>query len=167
MVKNYFQGENMKKLMLIVSLLFTMNLSAASPLNWDVDVKDSMCYYLGHSWDRYTAPRENTCHNIRKIATSNIGWEATYNKSITSYNHEGNWMWVVVDVFGVPSSEPQVTYKYKTLSAHYYQNIVNKGIINGTRYYFLYQGDKDWGNVESGNILVKRYSTIKTRLYVK
>jgi hypothetical protein len=71
-------------------------------------------------------------------------------------------MYIAVDVFGVPSNKPSVTYKYRTLNAIYYENIANQGIVNGTRYWFLYQG-----TVSSGDIIVKRYSTEKDRLHVK
>jgi hypothetical protein len=95
----------MKKLMLIVSLLFTINLSAVQ--DWgNVSAKTSMCYYQGYSWNRYTLPQANTCYNIRGVQSHFTGWEDTYNKSRTSKDHAGYYMLVAVDVFGVPSDKP-------------------------------------------------------------
>ncbi|MDD2697703.1 MAG: hypothetical protein PHF17_02750 [Arcobacteraceae bacterium] len=163
----------MKKIILIVSLFFTINLSAAEYIG-NVDVSTSGC--VNYKWDRYTQPQANICYDIYGIQAEYIDYYGTkyYNSgeivkgftSSTTYNHEGSWMYIAVDVFGVPTNQPNVTYKYKTLSAPYYENIVNNGIVNGTRYWFLYQGDSNWGNVESGNIIVKEYATEKDSLYI-
>jgi hypothetical protein len=62
-------------------------------------------------------------------------------------------MWVFVDVFGVPANEPEVHFNYNYLNAYYYQHISNNGIVNGTRYWFYYNG-----NVSSGSLKVKRHN---------
>lgn len=53
-------------------------------------------------------------------------------------------MRIAVDVFGVPANEPTVMYKYQTLNAVGYTQLINYNsnptIVNGTRYYFDYNG---------------------------
>ncbi len=173
----------MKKLMLVVSLLFTINLSAAKHIG-NVDVSTSGC--VNYKWLHYNSygginkPKANICYDINQVIFNTIRWKGDvydlgrwYTDRVqgttnsTHYDMEGNEIYILVDVFGVPSDEPTVMYKYKTLNALYYQNIVNNGIVNGTRYWFLYQGDSDWGGVESGDIIVKKYATEKDRLQVK
>ena len=75
-------------------------------------------------------------------------------------------MVIVIDVFGVPADEPTVMYKYQTLNATGYEQIINynssPAIINGSRYYFEY-----FGNVGSGDIIVKLHSKYVDELHVQ
>jgi hypothetical protein len=164
----------MKKLMLIVSLLFTINLSAVQ--DWgNVSANSSGC--ANYKWDRYTLPQANTCYDINQVLFHSIRWNGNvydfhrfYSDNVkgytssTHYDLEGNAIYIAVDVFGVPSDEPTVMYKYKTLPLYATQNIINHGIINGTRYWFEYLADRDWGKVNSGDIIVKEYATEKDRV---
>lgn len=154
----------MKKMLLVISLLFTMNLNAAE--HWaPEDMKTSYCYYMGYDWfngdsKTYngTTISSNMCHNILQIyslgtsaidGTQGIGSEYTYNRYDTANDHGGSMLLAVVDVFGLPATEPTVMYKYKTLPLYAYNYIVNyddpNDIVVGQRYYFLYEEDTDWG----------------------
>lgn len=76
----------------------------------------------------------------------------------------------VVDVFGVPNTEPTVMYKYRTLPIVASENIINSNggnIINGKRYVFAYYQDANWGAVDSGDIIVKKYATVVDSLHVQ
>lgn len=167
----------MKKLLLVISLLFTLNLSAAT--NWgDVSVTTSGCQNF--AWDINTDPEADLCFDINAVQSDYVLYNnqqyfdagelvSGYTTS-TYFNHEGNYLLVSVDVFGVPSTQPTVLYKYKTLPLYAFQNIVNYSggnIINGTRYWFVYFADSDWGPVNSGDIIVKKYLDVVDTLYVK
>ncbi|QKJ24042.1 hypothetical protein [Poseidonibacter lekithochrous] len=158
----------MKKIVLLMALaLSSISLNAASLLG-QVSVKDSMCYYWGNSWTHPTLPNANTCFDIRNVYTNLNRWDngSHGNVTKTSKNLEGDYMLIQVDVFGVPANEPTVMYKYQTLNAVGYEQIVNydsnPAIINGSRYWFQYRG-----NVGSGDIIVKHYANYVDELEVR
>lgn len=154
----------MKKIILIVSLFFTINLSAGQYIG-DVDVSTSGC--VNYKWDTSIQPQANICYDINQVLFHSIRWEGVVyelgdwysdnvkgSKSSTYYDIEGNAVYILVDVFGVPSNQPEVEYNYIPLTAVAYQHIVNNGIVNGTRFWFEYNG-----NVGSGNLKVRRYNS--------
>lgn len=113
-------------------------------------------------------PQANTCFDIRNVGTDLNGWDNGSHGSATTtaQNLEGSVMYILVDVFGVPADEPTVMYKYQTLYAVGYEQIVNynssPAIINGKRYWFKYNS-----NVGSGDIIVKHYSNYVDQIHVK
>jgi len=161
----------MKKILLVISLLFTINLSA-------VDISESSC--KNFAWDSNTAPQADLCFDIQYILPEYILYNgnAYYGyyedvkgyQSSTSLNHEGSFLYIYVDVFGVPNTQPTVMYKYKTLPIVASENIINTNggnIINGKRYVYKYQEDSDWGPVNSGDIIVKKYTNVVDSIHVQ
>ncbi len=164
----------MKKLIftiLSLSVLFTSSASA-------VDVSDSSC--KNFAWDTSTAPQSDLCFDIQYVqpeyilynGTSYYGYyeEVKGYQTSTYFNHEGSYLYIYVDVFGVPNTEPTVMYKYRTLPIVASENIVNSSggnIINGKRYVFAYYQDANWGAIDSGDIIVKKYATVVDSLHVQ
>lgn len=136
-----------------------------------------MYYVWGYSWTHYVNnnplagindPEANICFDIRNVGTDLNGWDnGSYGSATTTVqNLEGSYMLILVDVFGVPADEPTVMYNYQTLNAVAYYQLVNydsiPAIINGRRYYFEY-----YGNVGSGDIIVKHYADYVDELHVQ
>lgn len=147
----------MKKMLLLIGLVFAVNANAVSYSNNNVSIKDSMCYYMGASWTHPASPSADICFDIRALGTNGGGWDPQVYGSVaqTVNDHSGNYMVVVVDVFGVPANVPEVEFNYKKLTPVKYDHIINydstPAIVNGKRYWY-----EIYTSITSGNVKVRK-----------
>ncbi len=130
----------MKKMLLLIGLVFAVNVNAVSYSGENYNINTSMCY--PYKWSHSTQPSSDRCFDIRMIGTPNVGWDPRPYGSATStvLDHSGSYMVVAVDVFGVPASLPEVEFNYNKLTPYKYDHIINynsnPAIVNGKRYWY-------------------------------
>ena len=93
----------MKKLVLLITLVFSINLSALENLGND-NVNTSMCYVWGYSWTHYVNnnplagindPQANICFDIRNVGTTFWDDGSHGNATSTANDLEGDYLLVI------------------------------------------------------------------------
>ena len=124
---------------------------------------NATCYVSMPPWK--FAPPPAYCWDILAVRSSDhTSWDDVQNRSSTTYNHGGNMIDVVMDVFGYNShTEADVKYQKMTLVAK--QQIVQRytKILIGHRYIYR----RFFNSADSGFIRATQYSLVKDSVYFK